>query len=125
MLELTLDKNTYSICRLPSCSDIPDWVDFNEGIVSCTHTKNELSIVCPWDHVPPEIQQNQNWKAIKVQGPLDFNDCGILNSIITPLAENKISIFTISTYDTDYVFVRENDIERATQILEKSFIVKK
>ncbi|MDH3744759.1 MAG: ACT domain-containing protein, partial [Acidobacteriota bacterium] len=81
--------------------------------LSITQTENELSIVCAEGREPDDAQIEPGWKALCVRGPLDFSEIGILASLTVPLAEAGVSVFVISTYDTDYVLVREPDLERA------------
>ncbi len=87
------------------------------GFVSITRTSEELSIVCPQRQVPAKIRRQEGWRAMKVKGPLDFSLTGILSSLATPLAQEGVSVFAISTYDTDYLLVKEKDLERAIGVL--------
>jgi len=64
------------------------------------------------------IKSEKNWRAFKVEGPLDFSLTGVLVSLADPLAEAQISIFAISTYDTDYLLVKDDDFKKAVKILE-------
>lgn len=99
----------FAICRLDPHSPIPDWV-WTSCLYSITQTIDELSIVCEQEKVMPQahIRQENNWKCLQVIGPLDFSLTGILSSIVQPLATHKISIFSLSTYDTDYIFVKKD-----------------
>jgi len=85
-----------------------------------TRTADELSLVCAESAVPQDVQCEPGWRLFKIAGPLDFALTGILESVAQPLAEAAISIFAISTYDTDYVMVKERDIEKAAQALEQA-----
>lgn len=124
-LELkTLDMDL-AVCRLDSRDKIPDWAIGAEGFVSISRTEKELSIVCPLELVPKGILAERDWKAFRVEGQLDFGLTGILYSIAKPMAENFISIFAVSTYDTDYVLIKEKDFERALNILSQDFIIKR
>jgi len=78
---------------------------------------DELSIVCSQACIPSNIKCEKDWKALKIEGPLDFSLIGILCSISAILAQNGISIFAISTYDTDYILVKEKDITKAINAL--------
>ena len=88
-------------------------------------TAGELSIVCPEDVVPPDTVSNGGWRILEVEGPLDFALTGVLNRITAPLAAARISLFAISTYLTDYVLVKEEQLERTLHVLQQSgwFIV--
>lgn len=95
---------------------IPPWA--SQGNFYCiTKTEDELSIVCEQLYVPAEVTSERDWKAIGVVGTLDFSLTGILASLATPLAVAKISIFAISTFDTDYLLVKEAHLKSATTVL--------
>ncbi|MEL4305361.1 ACT domain-containing protein [Methanococcoides sp. LMO-2] len=116
ILNLTLLKNKFGVCRLEGDNSIPEWADSNE-ICSITRTAEELSIVCPEENIPSGIICEKDWKCLKVEGPLDFSLIGILARISNLLAEEKISIFVISTYNTDYILVREADVKATIEKL--------
>jgi hypothetical protein len=114
-------EGTYSVCRLPPSDRIPSWaLELHEGFVSITRTPDELSIVCADEAVPPDITVEEGWKAMAVPGPIPFSETGVLARLATPLAAAGISIFAISTYDTDYVLVKEPDLERALETLRST-----
>ncbi len=114
---LLLGSETFSICRLERNAPIPEWA-LTGGFSSITRTVEELSVVCPQNRVPPGVQKQDGWKAVQVEGPLDFSLIGVLASLTVPLAKEGISIFAISTYDTDYLLVKEKELERAIQALQ-------
>jgi len=118
ILTLKLLKGSYGVCRLDNTETIPKWAKESD-FFSITKTSDELSIVCAEEYIPSEIQCEKNWRILKVQGPLDFSLIGILSSINTILAQNGISIFAISTYDTDYILVKAKDIDNAIESLTK------
>jgi uncharacterized protein len=105
-------RETLAICRLDKDAPIPDWV-FQGNLYSVTRTKDELSIVCPQINLPKGIVCNQGWSCLKIRGPLDLSSTGIISSIAKTLEQEGISLFSISTYDTDYVMVKEKDLEKA------------
>lgn len=111
-LTFIISRETFAICRLDKDAPIPDWT-FQGGLFSITRTKDELSILCPQINVPKGIICNQGWSCLKVKGPLDLSSTGIISSIAAALESENISLFSISTYDTDYVMVKEKDLERA------------
>jgi hypothetical protein len=78
---------------------------------------DELSFVCPQESVPDGVRCNKNWRCLKVEGPLPFNMTGVLASIMVPLANAKVPVFVFSTYDTDYIMVRDDDLETALRAL--------
>jgi hypothetical protein len=105
-------RETFAICRLDKDARIPDWA-FPGGLFSVTRTKDELTLVCPHINVPKGIACNQGWSCLKVKGPLDLSSTGIISLIAATLEKEGMSLFFISTYDTDYVMVKEKDLERA------------
>ena len=116
-LSLSVLPDQLAVCRLTADARIPEWALNPAVLTSITRTRDELSIVCPQANVPAGIQTETGWKALKVEGPLDFSLTGILASLANPLAEAKISIFAISTFDTDYVLVKEENLAAAVKIL--------
>ncbi len=127
-LTLSVLNNTFAICKFDSRSNIPNWLSItNCKFVSITKTDEELSIVCDQSIIPKQVEAIsivKDWRALKVEGPLDFSLTGILSALLQPLAEQKISIFALSTYDTDYIMVKENDLTHAIKILRKQCTVK-
>ncbi len=115
-MNLTILSNSLAVAQLPIESNIPEWALQSE-FISITKTAEELSIVCDQDKIPAEVKTNRDWKAFKVQGPLDFSLTGILSSLAEPLAKAGISIFAISTFDTDYILVKKNDLANAVKVL--------
>ena len=105
------------MCRLAPDDEIPQWAWSSGGFVSATRTSDELSLVCAENAVPRSVQCEPGWRIFKVEGPLDFTLTGILASVAQPLAEAAVSIFAISTYDTDYVMLKEQDVEKAVRAL--------
>lgn len=118
ILTLKLLKEKYGVCRLDKTELIPQWIKDND-FYSITKTADELSIVCVQDNIPNDIRCEKDWRVLKVEGPLDFSLIGILSSISTILAQNGVSIFAISTYDTDYILVKNKDIDNAIKALTK------
>ncbi len=118
-LTLVVVPGSYAICRLSADHAPPTWAA-RGSFCSMTRTPYELSIVCEADVVPDEVQAERGWSALAVQGPLDLNLTGILARLAVPLEAAGISIFAVSTYDTDYVLVRAGDFERAIEALRKA-----
>ena len=115
-LALSLLSDTFAICRLGPEANIPSWALAGD-FFSVTRTKEELSLVCPQEIVPEGTHCEKGFRCIKVGGPLDFSLTGILSSLTVPLAQAEISVLAISTFDTDYLLVREAHLERAVQRL--------
>ena len=112
-LNLRLLEGNYAVCRLGAAEKVPAWAMNAGGFSSITRTADELSVVCAEAVVPAGTRCETGWRIFQVEGPLDFSMIGVLVSVTQPLADAKVSVFSISTYDTDYVFVREADIEKA------------
>lgn len=98
----------------------------NKDFFFFAKTDEEISLLCPSDFVPNGyIEKNDGWKGLRIQGTLDFSLVGILSPIAALLAEEKISIFAVSTYRTDYIFIKENQLSNALLALQKKgYIVK-
>nr|WP_077864442.1 ACT domain-containing protein [Clostridium saccharobutylicum] len=109
-------KEKYGVCRLDNAEVIPLWAQ-NSSFFSITKTSDELSIVCAENDIPSDIKCEKDWRILKVEGPLDFSLIGILSSISTILAQKGISIFAIPTYDTDYILVKNKDIDNTVKSL--------
>lgn len=118
ILTMKLLKERFGVCRLSKDEPIPKWINDSE-FVSITRTADELSIVCVEHDIPDGTKCERNWRVLKVEGPLDFSLIGILASISTILARNDVSLFAISTYDTDYILVKSQDIAKAVDALGK------
>lgn len=120
-MKLAVLQTLFTVVKLPPTVEIPSWSCKGE-LFSITRTNEELSIVCPSSYVPDDVlkEVEHDWKCIKVEGVLDFSLTGILSSLANPLAENNISIFAISTYNTDYLLIKEASIEKAKSILENA-----
>lgn len=117
-LTLSILPNHFAICRLSPDADIPAWSK-NTEFYSITRSRDELSVVCFNENLPSNVEAECDWRALRIEGPLDFSSTGILACLLGPLAEAKISVFAISTYDTDYVLVRERFLSQAVSILTK------
>lgn len=114
-LRLNLLPERFAICQLPADAALPGWAAGN--FFAIVRTPEELSVVCRDDAAPAEVRAERGWRALRVAGTLDFALTGILAAIAAPLAEAAISIFAISTYDTDYVLVREITLAQAVDAL--------
>jgi hypothetical protein len=117
-LDLSLMDDRLAVCRLAPTEDFPVWALGAPGFCSVTRTADEWSVVCSEDLVPPGAQCERGWRIFQVAGPLDFSLTGILASIAGPLADAHVSVFALSTYDTDYVMVKERDLDQAARALE-------
>jgi len=116
----------YAICRLGATDDIPNWaIKSSELFSSVNRTDAELSILCDQTRVPENfswsISKNRKW--LKVDGVLDFALTWILANIAWILAQAEISIFAVSTYDTDYIFVDAVNLKKALEALKSEYVI--
>jgi hypothetical protein len=109
----------FAVSRLPADAPIPGWA-LTGLFTSITRNQDELSIVCPAENIPADIKTQVGWICFKLEGPFAFTQTGILGSFINPLSENKVPIFAISTFDTDYVLVPEEYSRAAEECLQKA-----
>jgi hypothetical protein len=116
---LTVLGERLSICRLDAGEEVPAWAT-GASFFSVTRTRDELSVVCPEDVVPEGISRERGWRAFRLEGMFDLSMVGILASVASPLAEAGASIFAVSTFDTDYVLVREKQLDLAIDTLRAS-----
>ena len=115
-MELSLLPDYLAICRLDPDTPVPSWAQ-EGGFHSVTRTAYELSVVCAEHLVPGDVQCEGGWRCLAVNGPLDFALTGILAGLAAPLAEAGISIFAISTFDTDYLLVKQQHLQQAVEVL--------
>ncbi len=114
-LELLSDR--LAICRLDARAQAPVWAQ-QGNFTSITRTAEELSVICSEANVPSGTRCETGRRAFRIAGTLDFAAIGIVASLASTLAQAEISIFVISTYDTDYLMVSESDLEKAVKALE-------
>ena len=104
-----------TVCKIPGAGE----VDLSKEFYFLGRTDEELSLVCKTEDVPSEtLEREDGWRGFRIEGTLDFSLIGILAPITTLLAEQKIGIFAISTYNTDYVLVKEENLPRAVAALQ-------
>ena len=116
-MEIKIIHQDFSVCKVMDYS----LVNLNEEYIFIGKTDEENSLVCMTGDVPPNvIQRDDGWKCFRIQGILDFSLIGILSEIAEILAKNRISIFAISTYNTDYVLIKKENYQKALDILEHS-----
>jgi uncharacterized protein len=118
-MKLSLLPGTFAICRLSPEQGLPEWALRQGQLISVTLTPEELSIVCPAAAVPPEVQCERGWAALKVAGPLPLMMTGVLSSLVAPLAGAELPVFVISTYDTDYLLVKRDQLLEVKMELEQ------
>lgn len=112
----TIDK-IFAVCMVSDFS----LTDLNEQFVFTAKTDNENSLVCPIEKIPANaVNIEKPWRAFRIAGTLDFSLIGILSAVSAVLAENKIGIFAVSTYDTDYIFTKEENFDSALNALKNA-----
>lgn len=113
---LTVLDDELSVIRLPPDAAVPPWV--SGDLWSITRTPSELSLVCRSSLVPPGMPTVEaGWRAMAVEGSLDFSLVGVLASLATACAEADVPIFVLSTFDTDWLLVKDSDVGRASWTL--------
>ena len=109
-MELKIIDKEFAICKVEDFSQI----NLNDEFIFIGKTDNELSVVCEMESIP---HTDRGWIGFRIQGEVDFSLIGIISKLSAILAENKIGIFTVSTYDTDYILVKKEKIEEAKEAL--------
>jgi|SRR6476620_3056165 hypothetical protein len=115
-MQLIVLPEEFAVARLEPSDAIPAWA-MQGPMFSATRTRDELSIVCAAPQLPLHVPAERGWRCLRVAGTIDFAVTGVLASIAGPLANAGVSIFAISTYDTDYVLVREHALAAAITAL--------
>ncbi len=116
-LLLQVVAGEFAVCRLPATEPVPAWA--GSGVFSSvTRTADELSILCPAGQVPASVKHEAGWRLLKLQGPFAFTETGILAAVLAPLAAAKIGILATATFDTDYLFVKDRQLDEARHALE-------
>lgn len=116
-MEIKKYNHNMSVCKVSDYSE----VNLDDEFIFIGKTDDELSLVCLTKNVPQNIiERDDGWKMIRIQGVLDFSLIGILSKISTILADNKIGIFAVSTFNTDYILVKEENYDKSLKVLENA-----
>jgi uncharacterized protein len=115
-LTLRVLPQEFAVCRSGADAAVPQWAS-RGPVFSITRTADELSVVCESKYVPSSAKSERGWRCFKLEGPFPFAMTGVLASVLDPLAEARVSIFALSTYDTDYVMVKEKALAKAMKAL--------
>jgi hypothetical protein len=110
---------TFAVCRLATDAPLPGWVG-GGPLVSITRTADELSVVCRQETVPEGVRCERGWRCLRVAATLDFSLVGVLASLLGPLADAGVSVFVVSTFDTDYLLVKEPAFQQAEEVLSRA-----
>ena len=121
---LTLLAGRYAACMLPSLASIPSWAMSGGDFWSITRTSDELSIICAQVHLPvedhPDVVVTQDWMLLRIEGPFAFDVTGVLAALSDVLAREGVVLLAVATYQTDYLLVKAEQIERAIAALKKA-----
>ena len=118
-LVLSVLPGRWAVCRLHAEAAVPAWAE-GGSFFSATRTRDELSIVCEEAAVPEGVKAERDWAALKLHGPIPFETTGVLASLAAPLADAGISLFALSTFDTDYILVKAEALGAAASALRKA-----
>jgi hypothetical protein len=116
-LILDLLEENFAICQLGPHDPIPQW-NRNSFFSSVTRTPEELSVICLEKDVPVKVKSDKNWRCLKINGILDFTLTGIISAITQPLADAGIGTFVLSTFNTDYFFVKNHNLSQTISTLK-------
>ncbi len=114
-MKLRRYPETLAVVRLGPGTEVPAWAE-SSSIFSVTATATETSVVCAARSVPAKVRHQRPFTAFEVEGPLDFALTGVLSGLLVPLAEAGISVFTLSTFDTDWILVPGDDADRTAEV---------
>ncbi len=118
-LAISVLEEPFVVGRLGPDSAIPDWA-VKRAFFSVTRTRSELTLFLPEGHLPPDVAREGGWRCLRLEGPFDLTAVGILVSVLTPLAQAQIGVFSLSTFETDYLLVKGEDLARAVRTLVKA-----
>jgi uncharacterized protein len=118
-VKLSRYPETLAVVKLGPGAEVPAWAE-SSSIFSVTATATETSVVCAARNVPKKSVHQRPFTAFEVEGPLDFSLTGVLAHLLAPLAEAEVSVFTLSTYDTDWILVPGDDADRAAEEWRRS-----
>ena len=116
-MELKKLEHLLTVCKVETVADI----DMSSEFYFIGKTDEEISLVCKTEDTPAHtLERDDGWRGFRIQGVLDFSLIGILSRLSGILADNKIGIFAVSTYNTDYILVKDNDFEKALNVLSEA-----
>ena len=118
-LQLSTLPENYAIVGLSRDAQLPAWAT-QGSFFSVTRTSDELSIIVEESRVPAGLQFQGGWRVIKVHGPFMLSEVGVLASLVGPLAAARVSVLTITTFDTDYLLVAAENLAQTVSALERA-----
>lgn len=114
-MKIKVMKRDFTVCKVDSMEKI----DFSDKYCFVGKTDEEISLICSTKHAPEEtLERSDGWRAFRIQGQLDLSLIGLLADLTGVLASHKIGLLAVSTYNTDYILVKEQDLENALLLLE-------
>ena len=117
-LQLKVLPYRYAVCQLAADAPLPVWAfPPDGGFASVSRTDDELSVICRQDNVPERVRAERGWRCFKVEGPLVFDAVGIMAGLTGALAAASVPVFAVSTYDTDYILVKDERLAAAVEAL--------
>jgi hypothetical protein len=121
VLPLTLTElpGELAVCRLHADAPTPGWA-VGGPVSAVVRTADELSVVCAADAVPGGVTCRRGWRCLRVEGPFDLGQVGVMAALAGPVAAAGVSLFALSTYDTDYLLVQGDDLPRAAEALRRA-----
>jgi len=118
-LQCELLAEEYAVCRLAPTESVPGWVDISSAeFISLTRTSEELSVVASAALVPPDVVCARGWRVVRLVGPFPLEAVGIIAPLLRALSQREISVFVVSTYDTDWILVPAGRLDQAIAALE-------
>lgn len=118
-VSLTALPDRYAICRLDPGAPAATWM--HQGEVSCIfRSGEETSVLCTQSAAPDSVKANKGWRVLRFDGTFDFEQVGLLASVLNPLAVRGVSVLALSSFDTDYVLVQQGDLAKALMLLERA-----
>lgn len=116
-MDIEIIGGGFAVCKVSDFS----LINLSEPFIFVSKTDKENSLVCPIEKIPANaVNVEKPWRAFRIAGTLDFSLIGILSAVSSVLAENKIGIFAVSTYDTDYIFTKEENFDSAINALKNA-----
>lgn len=115
-ISFSIVPGEFTVARLDPEAPFPEWAP-SRGFCSMTRTAEELSVVCEDSSIPPGVRAERGWALLQLRGPFPFEQVGVLEAFVRPLAEAGVSVFAIATFDTDYVLVKKDRLDDALSAL--------
>jgi hypothetical protein len=110
-MQLRLLPQPFGILKLMLPQDFPGWLD-HADLYFVARTEDEFSVMCPQDYIPDGIVYSADYRCLRVDGDLAFDEIGVVARVSKPLADARLSLFVVSTHDRDYVLVKTVDLDK-------------